>query len=231
MKQMILISILFLCFSLPAFSQTCPEIKVHGPDGLTHFGDVITLTAVIDGQNENFEYDWTVSAGKIISGQNTSTIQVLTEESEFERNNLSEFITATLKVKGLPKNCNNEASETVVISPICILPMKADEYGKASIFEEYAHFQNLFETYLQRSAGSKAYVRFEIAKDEKISDVKKRLTKIFKFLDKEKFDRNLMIFDICRSEERRTVFQVIPDGAEMLDFLDCDKIQIDFSER
>jgi hypothetical protein len=76
----------------------------------------MTFVANVSGgsQDTPITYNWTVSAGEIISGQGTSSITVRTPSDRSVSN-----ITATVTLGGLPVGCDcpNTASETAGISP------------------------------------------------------------------------------------------------------------------
>ena len=57
----------------------------------------------------NLEYIWSINAGKILEGQGTNTLKV--KQPEFYT------LTATVAVKGFPKDCPNIASETSIGDP------------------------------------------------------------------------------------------------------------------
>jgi hypothetical protein len=80
----------------PALSVSCPSAR-----------DVtVTFTATLSnvGSNQTIKYYWTVSKGKIKSGQGTRTIEVDASSTD------SRGLTATVEVIGLPEGCGNKAS-------------------------------------------------------------------------------------------------------------------------
>jgi len=80
----------------------CPTITVTGPSEDTTPGESMTFTANISGgSQESVTYLWTVSAGKIASGQGTPSITVSTT-SEMAGTN----VTATVQIGGLDERCN-----------------------------------------------------------------------------------------------------------------------------
>lgn len=225
MKNLILTVIFIFCFSIFAFAQVnlpCPKIEVHGPSSLVNAGETITFSANVDGKtpDSNLEFEWTVSAGTIIDQQGKPEIRVMTTE-EMAGSNL----TATVKVKGIFENCNNEASEIAVIESlleVCLFP-----YEKMSLEEELGRFDNLLFT-LQNNPGARTHILFEIDKTENLSEVKTRVTKVFDHIfGRRKFSRNLFFFDICYADHTQTTFRIIPDGVEIPSFLDCEKVEID----
>ncbi|MBS1795070.1 MAG: hypothetical protein JSS81_14520 [Acidobacteria bacterium] len=130
MKRFLFTIISALILSLSSFAQTekppCPTISVSG-GGIVRPGEPMTFTASLNGNttNPNPEYYWTISRGRIQSGQGTPTITVDTTGTD------PNGITATVEVKGLPASCVNTASELYGGDP---RPESVliDEFGKAS---------------------------------------------------------------------------------------------------
>ncbi len=83
----------------------CPTISVNGPAGIVSPGEIATYVAQVDtkGQKLSLVYEWSVSAGEIVSGQGTDTIKVKQPD---------EAVTATVVIGGLPEGCPNEVSES-----------------------------------------------------------------------------------------------------------------------
>lgn len=83
----------------------CASISVSCPDDVEE-KKAITFTANVSGGEPTVKptYNWTVSAGTIINGQGTESIEVdttgLTEQ----------VVTATLEVGGYPAECGSKAS-------------------------------------------------------------------------------------------------------------------------
>jgi len=75
-----------------------------------------------------------VSDGEIVSGQNGASLEVRIPKV-FDGN-----FTATLEVRGLPKNCPATASATVAFLNES-RPLFLDEYGPISLEEEYARLK------------------------------------------------------------------------------------------
>jgi hypothetical protein len=92
-------------FDSPRWSQqTCPLITVSCPSSFKP-GEVIIFQADIVGGNPNVvpQYNWTISAGRIIEGQGTSSIKV--DTAGFGR-----AFTATVRVAGFENSCPVTAS-------------------------------------------------------------------------------------------------------------------------
>lgn len=72
----------------------CPTLSVDAPIEANKQNSVITFTAKAEGGNKDavITYKWTVSAGKIIEGQNTKTIKVDPQGAK--------EVTANLEIRG-----------------------------------------------------------------------------------------------------------------------------------
>jgi hypothetical protein len=90
------------------------------------------------GSNNQPRLHWTVSAGKIISGQGTQTITVATVD---EYGHSSDSVQATVEFAGLDANCSSTASTGVQVNPFCP-ERKLDEYGDLPFAEEKVRLEN-----------------------------------------------------------------------------------------
>ena len=84
-------------------------------------GDTVTFTASVNGVSplDKPTFNWTVSGGKITSGQGSSVITVLADGIELEA------ITATVEVGGvqaLRAGCVRQAAKTVEYATCCLPP-------------------------------------------------------------------------------------------------------------
>jgi hypothetical protein len=79
-------------------------------------------------------FRWTVSAGKIIAGQGTSSISVDVNEAAIKS------VTATVEVEGLPAECNEQASRATAIG---VTPYKLFEFE-----EQYSEALKIHLDYL-----------------------------------------------------------------------------------
>ena len=117
MKKLIVTSIAIFSL-LFAQAQDCPGISVLPYSDQVTAGDTLMFTAVTKFLKVNVTYNWSISAGTIISGQGTARILVNIKELS------DQFVTATLEVGGLPANCANTASASAEIIPGAQLVVK-----------------------------------------------------------------------------------------------------------
>lgn len=109
----------------------CPTITVSCPDGASP-GKPATYRVSVSGADPSVTptFKWSVSSGKIISGQGTAEIQVESHGSTQ---------TATVEVGGYPSLCATTVSCTLNICKLPPSARKVDEYGEeTSLWDEKA---------------------------------------------------------------------------------------------
>ncbi len=110
MKKSLSLSIAILSL-LFVQAQNCPVIKVESPSYEVAAGDTLVFIAVIKDAPSNVTFNWAISAGTIISGQGTSVIRIETKDLA------GMYVTATVQLGGLPRDCVSTASSSVEIIP------------------------------------------------------------------------------------------------------------------
>jgi hypothetical protein len=115
------------CLSAAAQSAgDCPAITVNGPSTVTKAGDKMAFTAsVVKATTGRIEYEWSVSAGTIASGQGTATIEVQTT-SEMRGMN----VTATLRIKNIVPGCTDIDSDVGGVAADSGCGMPFDDFGR-----------------------------------------------------------------------------------------------------
>ena len=151
----------------------CPTVSVTCPDTATENAPV-TFSATVSGGTGNAApiYNWTVSAGRIISGQGTESISVDTAGLA------GQTIRATLDVGGYGMPC--PASCTVSI-PIDIKPRKFDEYYDIARDDEKARLDN-YAIQLQSEPGAQGYIIVYPSRKAKSDEAQARATRISDYL-------------------------------------------------
>jgi hypothetical protein len=129
----------------------CPAIEIACPTNVA-LGQPVTFTSHLSGgipANTSAVYNWTVSAGTIISGQGTDTIKV-------DTTNLGgQSVTATLSVGGYNLDC---AASCSIVTPLpAPTNRKFDEFPDISRNDEKARLDN-YMIELQNDPGATAYV-------------------------------------------------------------------------
>ena len=212
MKNFPCASILVLIFNLFAFTQTnnvsnCPIISVTEPASVPAPGTPMTFIArITDGDWKNIEYHWMVSGGKILSGQGTSTINVSTEKW-METN-----ITATVEVKGLPKECqNNKASGTGAFS-IHWTAFQVDEYGAIPFNKIKSKLKNIDLEPVETGIFT-FYFRVETTDEKNLKKAKSQASRIKKFLiENLGTPKDKIFFDFKHSNVNFTKVFMMPIG-------------------
>jgi hypothetical protein len=129
-------------------SDECPSLSVDCPFEVVELGVPVTFSAIITGSSlaSNYTYHWTISAGTIISGQDTPTITV-------NRNGLEGgSLRATVEVSGFPTGCSVTASCTAQIFNVDCCRL-FDIYGDIPFNKEKARLKE-FALQLQREPGA-----------------------------------------------------------------------------
>jgi hypothetical protein len=96
--------------AIAQYPPECPFIALKGPAGILREGELITYTLLVDLRGGTYEptYEWSISAGKIISGQGTKKIEVRRQ---------GDRLTTSVQISGLPAGCPSNASETANWTP------------------------------------------------------------------------------------------------------------------
>ena len=132
----------------PGREKLCPTISVSCPDSDNE--SALTFSVNVAGPRDKLNFKWSISNGKLVSGQGTSSITV--DASDF----LGQTVTATIEVGGLPdKLCPNIASCSVGICGL-VKAWKFDEYGDLSLKDEEARLDK-FAAELQKD-GARVFV-------------------------------------------------------------------------
>src|SRR5688572_4648487 len=129
----------------PPPRPVCPNVSIYCPD-VQQAGSPITFTASISGGTPGVTpvYNWVVSAGRILSGQGTTTITVDTAGLA------GQPITATVEVAGYNLECRAQCQAAVPAPPN---PTRFDEFGELQRDDEKARL-DVFAIELQNSPGS-----------------------------------------------------------------------------
>ena len=152
---------------------TCPNVSLICPDRI-EAGQPVTFTSTLTGGTGNVSrvYSWTVSAGRIIEGQGTSSIRVETTGLE------GQSLTASLSMAGYEDNCS--ASCTIQF-PIPLTCHKFDEFPDISRNDEKARLDN-FTIELQNDPTSTAYVIIYPGSRAPSGPLQKRATRIVDYM-------------------------------------------------
>lgn len=159
---------------VPCPPPTCPSIILSCPDSAPSSGPV-TFTANVSGIPANITpvYNWTVSAGTIISGQGTRTIQVDTAGLG------GQAIRATLDVAGFNLTC--AATCTVQVPVLPLYPNKFDEFPNIKFDDEKARLDN-YAIQLQSDPRSQGYIIIYPGARDRQGDAQRRASRARDYL-------------------------------------------------
>lgn len=226
MKLFLVASILVLLCSISVFAQNekspCPAIKVIG-GGMVQVNEPMNFSANLgdEAKNLKIEYQWTVSRGEISGGQGTSSIIVDTTGVPGASN-----ITATVKIKGLPENCANTASETGSIAQEIILE-PCDSYGKLPLYDELSRLDAFFVRLID-NPNYKGFIYITFEKKETFKQTLKRVKIIMTHVKFRKFPAERLVFAINKSENFKihlTILWCLPEGTKYPACENCEVIQ------
>lgn len=137
-----------LCASNEALPQSpvptaCPRVMVSCPITNQPVYD-FTASVIEADSNQLFAYHWTVSGGKIVSGQGTPVIKVIGEPP----------LTASVQLKGLPSECTQTTASCSVLGGFHVPPVQLiEEFGSISLQKVRLHLDKL-ALHLRNNPGS-----------------------------------------------------------------------------
>jgi len=153
---------------------TCPTAVIVCPENVVADAP-LTFSTTLTGGSAGVEpiYNWTVSAGKIIEGQGTSSIKVDTKGLS------GQTIKATLSVGGYNLAC---LASCAVSIPVAVVPArKFDEFPVVTSNDEKARLDN-FAIELMTDPSTTAYVIIYPSRRDQTSEVKRRTKRIVDYL-------------------------------------------------
>jgi hypothetical protein len=199
-------SVSVVVLDCPPPPPVCPTVSVSCPDTVSENAPV-TFTANLSGGTPGItpNYNWTVSAGRIMSGQGTSSITVDTKGLA------GQTIRANLDVTGFGMPCPASCGVSL---PIVIKPRKFDEYYDIARNDEKARLDN-FAIQLQAEPGSEGYVIVYPARQASPTQAQARAQRISDYLVNTRgIDGNRVVLTMGPARED-WLFElwVVPEGA------------------
>lgn len=188
----------------------CPEIAVAGPSSVSSPSENIAFEAYgVKIPDIKITYDWKVSSGEIISGQHTSRIYVRTAVAPDKY-----YLTATIKIVGLPPGCQNTASDSFPVERK-VLWEPDESYGEATFAEEKIRLDN-FMTAVMIGNNMKGYILKDFERSLSANEVKKRIERIKKFLfSYRKYPKNKIEILVKRADPSSTTLVRWPAGENL----------------
>ena len=156
----------------PAPVPVCPTVVISCPNRATA-GQPLEFTATVSGGTPNLRlYNWSVSAGSIISGQGSNTIRVDTAGLA------GSSVRASLSMGGFPMDCS---ASCAVQFPVPIEPRKFDEFPKISHNDEKARLDN-YAIELHNDPTATAYVIVYPGQQGRAAEVQRQTTRIVEYM-------------------------------------------------
>jgi hypothetical protein len=157
----------------PPPPPVCPNVYITCPDRL-ELDRPVTFTSSLTGGTGNVtpNFNWTVSAGRIIEGQGTASIKVDTTGLA------GQTLRATLSMGGYPLDCSASCS---ISFPVPLKGKKFDEFGELARNDEKARLDN-FAIDLQNDPSSTAYVIIYPGQGGRSGQVQTQRTRIVDYL-------------------------------------------------
>jgi hypothetical protein len=161
------------CPPPPPPPRVCPNVNVSCPDAAAE-GQPLTYTATLSGGSSEIRptYNWTVSAGRIISGQGTPSITVDTAGLA------GQTIRADLELGGYGMRCPASCATSI---PVVNKPRKFDEYYDIARNDEKARLDN-YAIQLQGEPGSHGYIFVYPSSKARANEAQARARRISDYL-------------------------------------------------
>ncbi|HKR58289.1 MAG TPA: hypothetical protein VJS64_01045 [Pyrinomonadaceae bacterium] len=148
---------------------TCPSVGIICPEQIA-VGQPVTFTSSLTGGSGNVPaiYNWTISSGKIISGQGTNSITVDTTGME------GRALSASLSMAGYEDEC---LATCMIQFPALIAGRKFDQFPDIARNDEKARLDN-FTIGLQNDPTATGYVIVYPGKKDRAGTAQKRASRI-----------------------------------------------------
>jgi hypothetical protein len=194
------------CPPPPPPPPVCPTVNVSCPEAGNENAPV-TFTANVSGGTPSITpgYSWTVSAGRIISGQGTPSITVDTSGLA------GQTVRASVDITGFGMPCPASCSVSI---PIMNKPRKFDEYYDIARNDEKARLDN-YAIQLTSEPGSQGYVIVYASRRAKSNDAQARAQRISDYLVNSRGIDSHRVVIIMGPPREDWMFElwVVPEGA------------------
>ena len=228
LRFILTVLVLLIVSSARIYSQ-CSIVSLEGPDWVSS-GDIVKISAKLSTESLNrAEFRWEISAGKIASDPNASTILVDTTGVG------GQSITTTVKVIGIQTDCLREATVVIRVEGGIVCGLVFDEYGDIQFSDEKARLDN-FAIQVLNIPGSRAYMLAYAGQRTYPNEAAERLKRAKNYLVKVRHIDPERIFTVDGGHRQELIVKlwvvpvgVSPPGADPSGLLNSD--QLDFSKR
>lgn len=198
-----LIKVVFLLLlpALSALAQSdpvdCPQIRINVPSRVTQAEDKALIAVALSGgsvAHSSLSFEWFASAGKIVKGERSETVEILTEERNAGTN-----INVALRVHGLPKECSAWAVAKFGVAPDPIgepVDQFRESEGKKDRYFLERRLDNYFAE-ITNNPGYEGFVTIEFNKKGSLANKIVYLQRIYRHLAFRKFDLARLTFAIA----------------------------------
>lgn len=209
-----------LCFSIRVIgffifgaasvsSQTCPSAEVIGPDTVAE-GKPMIFTAKLIGGNLAPKFSWTVSEGKILRGQGTSTISVDTKGLG------DQMITASVSITFPPTPCSLVESESGIVVAAISTPESrmVDSYVFKTKEDEMARLDN-FAIEMQNDPTAKGWIFVYGGPQTTAASIKATIDRVRNYLVKTRGIDQMRVFTLDAGKQAKAAIElwIVPEGA------------------
>ncbi|HEX3143381.1 MAG TPA: hypothetical protein VHQ64_05380, partial [Pyrinomonadaceae bacterium] len=168
-------SVPIVVLDCPPPPPACPTVNINCPESVKE-GETVTLSTTTSGGRPapgmTTSYEWTVSCGKIMSGEGTPSITVDTTGCS------GQTIQANVNLTGFGVPCPANCSVAI---PIMNKPRKFDEYYDIARNDEKARLDN-YAIQLQQEPGSQGYVFVYPSRKAGASQAQARAQRVIDYL-------------------------------------------------
>ncbi len=199
-------SVAIVVTDCPPPPPVCPTVNISCPEAGSENAPV-TFTTTISGGTPNITpgYNWTITAGRITSGQGTPSITVDTGGLA------GQTVRASVDVTGFGMPCPASCS---VSMPIMNKPRKFDEYYDIARNDEKARLDN-YAIQLQSEPGSQGYIIVYPSRRAKPNDAQARAQRISDYLVNSRGIDSHRVVITMGPQREDWLFElwVVPEGA------------------
>ncbi len=211
----------FPCVFGQSEKKVCPKIEINGLTGASLAkGEHFPLDVIVEGYEWNeLKFEWSLSKNIPFKTQGEPVIFITPSE---DHDGLE--VKATVKIDGLPENCQNTVSGTFKIRFNVGTPINLARYAKLPFNKEKIELDDVVNG-LKSYGGENSLALFIIRykETEAKTTLRDRILKISNYLtDRHKLSKDRFSFILVDADENQTLVYLVPKG-KGFDNLDWEK--------